>query len=228
MEARRWCGARRDLVQLHTRPCLKLAQSLPGASLRARARNESSNARNRDLEFTSRITQLCVQAAVKQLVFKMKVVLALALGASALAPSQQPKVSHPRSARRVIQPCRHLQSSSVKPRRRGPRGTLRAEKALWHPRLLRARIEGLHACICGPGGWRASRPLPMRMTAPAQNQTLAAGRVVAGQPQRRAGRVEPKARRPPARGDAGRPETRESPPPHTPRAPPSKTHETTP
>ena len=32
------------------------------------------------------------------------------------------------------------------------------------------------------------------MTALAQNQTLAAGRVVAGQPQRRAGRVEPKAR----------------------------------
>ena len=88
-------GARRDPVQLHTRPGLKLAQTLPGASLRARACKESSNARNRDLEFASRLAQLCVQAAVKQLVSKMKVVLALALGASALAPSQQPKVSHP-------------------------------------------------------------------------------------------------------------------------------------
>ena len=91
-------GARRDLVQLHTRPGLKLAQTLPGASLRARACKESSNARNRDLEFASRLAQLCVQAAVKQLVFKMKVVLALALGASALAPSQ-PKVRSSKNAR---------------------------------------------------------------------------------------------------------------------------------
>ncbi len=44
--------------------------------------------------------QLCVQAAVKQLIFKMKVVLALALGASALAPSQ-PKV-------RSSQKCAHI------------------------------------------------------------------------------------------------------------------------
>ena len=35
------------------------------------------------------------QDAICELLRKMKVVLALALGASALAPSQQPKVSHP-------------------------------------------------------------------------------------------------------------------------------------